>query len=94
MGKATLARRFAALLLGDAEKIEADDLSLPANRERLEERVALASEKRAEDPLFLPRTGLPPFPPEGPLRQISIQQMRLMKEHAQFNRSRVRAASF
>ena len=86
VGKATLARRFAALLLGDAEKIEADDLSLPANRERLEERVALASEKRAEDPLFFAsHPDFLTFPPEGPLRQISIQQMRLMKEHAQFN---------
>ena len=86
VGKATLARRFAALLLGDAEKIEADDLSLAANRERLEERVALASEKRAEDPLFFAsHPDFLTFPPEGPLRQISIQQMRLMKEHAQFN---------
>lgn len=86
VGKATLARRFAALLLGDAAKIEADDLSLPANRERLEERLALASEKRAEDPLFFAsHPDFLTFPPEGPLRQISIQQMRLLKEHAQFN---------
>ncbi len=86
VGKATLARRFAALLLGDAEKIEADDLSLPANRERLEERMALASEKRAEDPVFFAtHPDFLTFPPEGPLRQISIQQMRLMREHAQFN---------
>ncbi len=86
VGKATLARRFAALLLGDAEKIEADDLSLPANRERLEERLALASDKRADDPVFFAsHPDFLTFPPEGPLRQISIQQMRLMKEHAQFN---------
>ncbi len=29
VGKATLARRFAAALLGDPQKIERDDLSLP-----------------------------------------------------------------
>ena len=32
-GKATLARRFAAVLLGGAGKIEQDDLSLEANAE-------------------------------------------------------------
>lgn len=86
VGKATLARRFAALMMGDVEKIEADDLSLPANRERLEERLSLASEKRAEDPLlFASHPDFLTFPPDGPLRQISIQQMRLLKEHAQFN---------
>ncbi len=86
VGKATLARRFAALLLGGAEKIEAGDLSLPENRERIEERLSLTSEKRAEDPLFFaPYPDFLIFPPEGPLRQISIQQIRLMKEHAQFN---------
>ena len=31
IGKATLARRFGAALLGGAEKIEQDDLSLPHN---------------------------------------------------------------
>ena len=31
IGKATLARRFGARVLGDAEKIEQDDLSLPQN---------------------------------------------------------------
>ncbi|MCZ2153765.1 MAG: DNA polymerase III subunit [Bryobacterales bacterium] len=86
VGKATLARRFAALLLGDPEKIEADDLSLPENRERIDERLSLTSEKRAEDPLFFAsHPDFLTFPPEGPLRQISIQQMRLMKDHAQFN---------
>ena len=86
VGKATLARRFAALLMGDGDKIEADDLSLPANRERLEERLSLASDKRADDPLFFAsHPDFLTFAPEGPLRQISIQQMRLMKDHAQFN---------
>ncbi|MDZ7638478.1 MAG: AAA family ATPase [Bryobacterales bacterium] len=86
VGKATLARRFAALLMGDAGKIEADDLSLQVNRERIEERLSLASDKRADDPLFFAsHPDFLTFPPEGPLRQISIQQMRRMKEHAQFN---------
>jgi DNA polymerase-3 subunit delta' len=85
IGKATLARRLAAVLLGGASKIEQDDLSLPQNQERIREREKWTSEKRAEEPLFF---GTHPdfltFPPEGPLRQISIQQMRLLKEQAQF----------
>ena len=40
LGKATLARRFAARLLGSPEKIEHDDLSLPENQN-----VILAREK-------------------------------------------------
>jgi len=38
VGKATLARRFAARLLGGAEKIEQDDLSLEANAEIIADR--------------------------------------------------------
>lgn len=85
VGKATLARRFGALLLEHPERIEQDDLALPANQERLDERLSLASDKRADDPLFF--ASHPDFftyPPDGPLRQISIQQMRMMKDHAQF----------
>lgn len=85
VGKATLARRFAASLLGDEAKIEHDDLSLPHNIAQIEEREKWPSDKRAEDPLFL--STHPDFvtlPPEGPLRQISIQQMRLLKERAPF----------
>ncbi len=85
VGKATLARRFAARLLGGAEKIEHDDLSLPRNTEMLAEREKLPSEKRAEDPFFLAtHTDFMTFAPDGPLRQISIQQMRLLKERAQY----------
>ncbi len=51
VGKATLVRRFAAQVLGDAEKIERDDLSLPDNVELLAEREKLPSDKRADDPL-------------------------------------------
>ena len=85
VGKATLARRFAAALIGDSAKIERDDLSFPDNQAIFAERDKWSSEKRSEDPLFF---GSHPdfltFPPDGPLRQISIQQMRLLKERAPF----------
>jgi len=85
VGKATLARRFAARLLGGGRQIEQDDLSLPENVNMLAEREKLPSEKRADDPLMLAsHTDFLTFPPDGPLRQISIQQMRLLKERAQF----------
>ncbi|MBI3210253.1 MAG: NACHT domain-containing protein [Candidatus Solibacter usitatus] len=89
IGKATLARRFAAALLGGADKIELDDLSLPANLELLAEREKLPSDKRADDPLLL--ASHPDFitlPPDGPLRQISIQQTRLLKERSAFSPSK------
>jgi DNA polymerase III subunit delta' len=85
VGKATLARRFAANLLGERDKIEKDDLSLPENAGLIAEREKLPADKRAEDPLlFSTHPDFITFPPEGPLRQISIQQMRLLKERAQF----------
>ncbi len=86
MGKATLARRFAAELLGDhAQKIEHDDLSLPENVEIIEQREKWTAEKRAEDPLlFSTHPDFITFAPDGPLRQITIQQMRLLRERAQF----------
>jgi DNA polymerase III subunit delta' len=84
IGKATLARRFAAALLGDPAKIEQDDLSLPANLEIIEQREKWTSEKRADDPLFFStHPDFVTFLPEGPLRQITIQQMRLLRERAQ-----------
>ena len=93
VGKATLARRFAARLLAEAapeaaaeieRKIEQDDLSLPENRKILEEREKWPSEKRAEEPLFFASyPDFVTFCPEGPLRQISIQQMRLARTRAQ-----------
>lgn len=85
LGKATLVRRFAARLIGSPEKIEQDDLSLPENVKLIEAREKLPAEKRNDDPLFF---GTHPdfltFPPDGPLRQIGIPQMRLLKEMAQF----------
>lgn len=84
VGKATLVRRFAAALLGDARKIERDDLSLPENIETVEAREKWAADKRADDPLlFSTHPDFVTFPPDGPLRQITIQQMRLLRERAQ-----------
>src|SRR5947209_20438640 len=85
VGKATLARRLGARLLGRAEWIEQDDLSLPENHETLAARERLTSEKRNDDPLMLAtHPDFVTFPPDGPLRQISIQQTRMLKERAQF----------
>ncbi len=85
LGKATLARRFAARILGSPEKIEQDDLSLHENAQAILAREKLPADKRNDDPLFF---GTHPdfltFPPDGPLRQIGIPQMRLLKERAQY----------
>jgi DNA polymerase-3 subunit delta' len=85
VGKATLARRLGAHLLDHAELIEQDDLSLPDNIEALTAREKLPAEKRNDDPLMLAtHPDFVTFPPDGPLRQISIQQTRLLKDRAQF----------
>jgi len=84
VGKATLARHFAAQLLGYGEdKIEQDDLSLESNVTLITDREKWAAEKRNEDPLvFSSHPDFLTFPPDGPLRQITIPQMRLLKERA------------
>jgi DNA polymerase III subunit delta' len=85
VGKATLARRFAARVLGDREKIERDDLSLPDNVALVADREKWPADKRNEDPLlFASHPDFVTFAPDGPLRQISIQQMRLLRERAQY----------
>lgn len=85
VGKATLVRRFAAALLGDEAKIERDDLSLPANLDAIEQREKWTADKRGDDPLlFSTHPDFLTFVPEGPLRQITIQQMRLLRERAQY----------
>src|SRR5438067_5521568 len=89
IGKATLARRFGARLLGFPEKIERDDLSLPPNVAIVAGREKWPADKRNEDPLlFASHPDFVTFPPDGPLRQISIPQMRQLKESAQFKPSR------
>lgn len=85
LGKATLVRRFAARLLQSPEKIEHDDLSLAENTSLIAAREKLPADKRNDDPLvFASHPDFLTFPPDGPLRQISIPQMRLLKERAQF----------
>ena len=85
VGKATLARRLAARLLGNPERIERDDLSLEVNRETVALRERWPADKRNEDPLlFATHPDFVTFAPDGPLRQISIQQTRLLKERAQY----------
>src|ERR1039457_6268769 len=85
MSKATLARRMAARLLGDAELIEKDDLALSDNLETIAAREKWTAEKRNEDPLQLAtHPDFVTFAPDGPLRQISIPQTRLLKEAAQY----------
>jgi DNA polymerase-3 subunit delta' len=84
-GKATLARRFASLLLPHADLIERDDLSLPENVKTIADREKWTADKRNEDPLlFASQADFLTFPPDGPLRQITIAQMRALKERAQF----------
>jgi DNA polymerase-3 subunit delta' len=85
VGKATLARRLAARLLGHPEKIERDDLSLPHNLETVADREKWTAEKRNDDPLFFStHPDFLTFAPDGPLRQITIPQARLIKEMAPF----------
>jgi len=85
VGKATLARRLGARLLGHPELIEHDDLSLPENLEIVADREKWPADKRNEDPLlFATHPDFVTFPPDGPLRQIIIQQTRLLKDRAQF----------
>lgn len=83
IGKATLARRFAGMLLSDAHKIEQDDLSLESNVALIADREKWTAEKRNEDPLlFGTHPDFVTFAPDGPLRQITIPQMRLLRERA------------
>jgi DNA polymerase III subunit delta' len=85
VGKATLARRLGARMLGQAARIELDDLSLPHNLETIATREKWPADKRNEDPLlFASHPDFVTFAPDGPLRQISIQQTRLLKERAQY----------
>jgi DNA polymerase-3 subunit delta' len=86
VGKATLARRFATALLGGSDKIEQDDLSLDVNATIIADREKWPADKRNDDPLlFSTHPDFVTFPPDGPLRQLTIEQMRLLKERAQFN---------
>jgi DNA polymerase-3 subunit delta' len=89
VGKATMARRFGAMLLeaagaNAAAKIELDDLSLETNAALIAGREKWPAEKRNEDPLFFSsHPDYVTFAPDGPMRQITIQQMRFLKDRAQ-----------
>jgi DNA polymerase III subunit delta' len=85
VGKATLARRVGARLLGHAAEIERDDLSLPENLATVAGRERWPADKRNQDPLFFATyPDFVTFAPDGPLRQISIDQARLLKERAPY----------
>ena len=85
VGKATLARRLASRLLDDRTRVEQDDLSRESNLQLVADREKWTAEKRNEDPLlFASHPDFVTFAPDGPLRQISIPQMRLLKERAQY----------
>ena len=85
VGKATLARRIGGRLLGHPDWIERDDLSLPHNREIVADREKWPPDKRNDDPLlFSTHPDFVTFAPDGPLRQISMPQTRLLKEQAPF----------
>lgn len=85
VGKATLARRIAGVLLNDPQRVEKDDLSLPENQDLIREREKWPAEKRNDSPLvFGTNPDFLTFPPDGPMRQISIHQVRLLKELAQY----------
>src|SRR3954447_2391552 len=79
VGKATMARRIGARLLGKPEQIDQDDLSLPHNLDIVANRERMQPEKRNEDPLlFSSHPDFVTFAPDGPMRQISIHQTRLL----------------
>ncbi|HEY2014409.1 MAG TPA: DNA polymerase III subunit delta', partial [Bryobacteraceae bacterium] len=66
VGKATLARRLGARLLGHPEQIEQDDLSLPHNLDTIAAHEKLTAEKRNDDPLmFASHPDFVTFPPDG-----------------------------
>lgn len=85
VGKATLARRFGEALLPHPEKIELDDLSRADRQEEIAAREKLSADKRNDVPLqFAAHADFVTFAPDGPLRQLTIPQMRALKEQAQF----------
>lgn len=107
VGKATVARLVAAAMncTGGGEepcgacspcrRILAADLSLPEYRELAEERAKLAPDKRRDSPLIVAtHPEFLCFPPDGPLAQISIEQVRRLKEHARFGPSEGRRRLF
>jgi DNA polymerase-3 subunit delta' len=97
VGKATLVRYLAAAMI--CKKVEADfcgqcpdctkilslDLSTDQHRREAEDRAKLPAAKRTENPLILStHPDFLLFPPDGPLRMISIEQARQLRKAAQY----------
>jgi len=107
VGKATLARLLAAALncaarsadpcgrCSHCRRILEADLALPHFQKLFEERARLTLDKRRDNPLVVStHPEFLCFPPDGPLPQVSIEQARRLKEHAQFGPSDGRARIF
>jgi len=97
VGKATLVRYLAAAMhckqadadfcgqCPDCIKILALDLSTDEYIKAAEERAKLPAAKRTENPLILStHPDFLIFPPDGPLRMISIDQARQLRKAAQY----------
>jgi len=97
VGKATLARLIAAAFhcsrstpdpcgkCPSCRRILEADLSLPDYRRLFEERAKMPPEKRRDNPLVVStHPDFLIFPPDGPLQQISIDQVRRLKDYAPF----------
>ncbi len=107
VGKATLARLLAAALscaregpdpcgeCSHCRRILQTDLALPEFRKLVAERASLPAEKRRDNPLVV---SVHPeflcFPPDGPLAQVSIEQVRRLREYARLGPSESRRRIF
>src|SRR5512143_4111241 len=101
VGKATLARLLTAALncarrgpveacgeCSHCRRILEADLSLPHYQRLFDERAKMPPDRRRESPLVVStHPEFLCFPPDGPLAQTSIEQVRKLKEYAQFGPS-------
>jgi DNA polymerase-3 subunit delta' len=107
VGKATLARLVAAAINCDRAAGEIcgacsnclrtlrADLSREEFQEQIAEREKLPSAKRSENPLVVStHPDFLIFPPDGPLRMITIEQARLLREAARYRPSEGRRRIF
>jgi len=107
IGKATLARLLAAASncsrgaagicrsCSHCRRILQADLSLPEYRRLFDERAQMTAEKRRENPLIVStHPEFLCFPPDGPLPQISIEQVRRLQDLARFGPSEGRSRLF
>ena len=107
VGKATLARFLAAAVNCDrndgdfcgqcssCRRTLAADLSKPEYLEQAAEREKMPAAKRNEAPLVIStHPDFLVFPPDGPLRMISIEQARQLRKSAQYNPSEGRRRIF